>query len=241
MMSAQNSSGMSRSRHFRSPCGRSAQAARACWARAGNYCSSLATPVECQRASRCPGSRSWTPLMECSQSHTASHRSRLSSSLQFSAQEEPRRRCGSLGPVMWSPSVQWSHLECCGHNQRQWVWWAGRRHCHKARTRKCRSASNLGSGYFGSSQFFSPIIHQILSIDCIKIGKGIFYLFKFINSSGGRSAKNKVWVTFCEKITVRQIFSFDADFYHRLSVSHYVACPTWNCWCWLYSRILIKI
>ena len=53
-----------------------------------------------------PGSRSWTPLMECSQSHTASHRSRLSSSLPFSEQEELRRRCGSLGPVMWSPSVQ---------------------------------------------------------------------------------------------------------------------------------------
>ena len=52
------------------------------------------------------GSRSWTSLKECSLSHTASHRPRLSSFLQVSEQEELRRRCGSLGPVMWSPSVQ---------------------------------------------------------------------------------------------------------------------------------------
>ena len=53
-----------------------------------------------------PGSRSWISLKECSQSQTASHRSRLSSFLPFSEQEELRRRCGSLGLVVWSPSGQ---------------------------------------------------------------------------------------------------------------------------------------
>lgn len=46
------------------------------------------------------------------------------------------------------------------------------------------------------------------------------YLFEVICSFRGRSAKDKVWVTLGPEVTICQILSLEANFYHRLSESH---------------------
>lgn len=71
--------------------------------------------------------------------------------------------------------------------------------------------TKLGHGNIDQLPSWIKIVQNRLSLA---------YLFEVICTSRGRSAKNKVWVTFGPEVTICQILSLEANFNHSLTESH---------------------